>query len=557
MHTETTFKGLSLSRGIAVARVCLFNEHRHSNLPEYRVDGEGVELEKQRLRRSVAVAGERLEEVRHGVADRIGAAEAEIFVAQRMILEDETLMTRMFGVIEADNVNAESAVVSVLDEYENRLLGVDNEYIKERSTDFGEVKRRLLDVLANAHPSLQCAGGMHCQKGKDRIVVAQELTPSLTVEMDTEQTLGFITERGGVNSHAAILARALGIPAVSGIPDIHALLSCGMEVLIDGDAGEVVVLPREETLQRVQTRVAGRVRTPQPEAPVSGFTVMANISTSEEAAAAVAMRAEGIGLYRTEFELFAADRLLSEDEQYERYARVVAAMAGRPVTFRLFDIGGDKPLGFLDLPSEENPYLGWRGSRFLLDRRDFLQTQARALARVSAEGEVRVLYPMVVDLPQYRRMKELFCAARDGLPRGNLKHGVMFEVPAACLQAAEFFEECDFASIGTNDLVQYLFAVDRNNERVAYDYRPDREALWTLVRAMAKAAHDAGKPLSICGELAGDPDYIPRVREAGIHTVSVSPRLIPGVRLAAHDGARTARHAAATEVGSRKSEVGS
>ncbi|HEO70355.1 MAG TPA: phosphoenolpyruvate--protein phosphotransferase, partial [Candidatus Hydrogenedentes bacterium] len=406
-------------------------------------------------------------------------------------------------------------------------------YIRERATDIGEVKRRLLDVLANMNPSLQCTGFGHCRRGKDRIVVAEELTPSLTVDLDTEHTKAFVTERGGPGSHAAILARALAIPAVSSIRNIHSMISCGTEALIDGDKGEVYVWPSEKTLGRYPALQKTAHSAIEPVAPVPELVVMANISRHADAQPAVAMQAEGIGLYRTEFEFFAANRWLSEDEQYERYARVVEALNPHPVTFRLLDIGGDKSLPYMDLPNEENPYLGFRGSRLLLDRADLFNPQARAVARAAAHGAVRVMYPMVVDVDQFRKLRRAFEKATADMDPPDIAQGVMFEVPSACLQARELLAEADFGSIGTNDLVQYLFAVDRNNDRVAYDYVPDRPVLWRLLETLVKASEDAGKDLSLCGEMATDPRYLKRLIECGIRAVSVSTRMIPQVRMMA------------------------
>jgi phosphotransferase system enzyme I (PtsI) len=260
---------------------------------------------------------------------------------------------------------------------------------------------------------------------------------------------------------------------------------------------------------------------------------MANINIASEVEDALAMQAEGIGLYRTEFEFMVEGLFLDEDAQYERYARVVKAMDGRPVTFRLFDAGGDKPLPFLDIPEEENPALGWRGGRLLLGHGSLLSTQARALTRASGHGPVHVLYPMIIDVEQFIELRAAFQEAVQGLPQANVRHGVMFEVPSACLQAPALLDAADFGSVGTNDLIQYLFAVDRNNEKVAYDYSPDREVLWQLMGDMAAAAQDADKPLAVCGELAGDPRYVPTLMDIGISQVSVSTRLIPGARLAA------------------------
>jgi len=531
--TETRFAGLPISGGIALAKVCLFNDRRHSDPSIYKVTGLGGEREKTRLRQAVAVATQRLETLATEVSDRLGPAEAQIFKAQKAILNDRALMAQMLEGINTHNLGAESTISLTLNAYEARLLALDNQYIKERASDIGEIRRRLLDALADTAPALRCGNHPHCQRGRNRIIVAEELTPSLTVELDTKLTMGFVTEHGGLTSHAAILARSLGIPAVSGIKNVHNLLSCGTELLVNGDTGEVVVWPSEETKARFRSAGSPAIRTADIPEPVPGLSVMANISRSAEVADALHNKAEGIGLYRTEFEFLMANRILNEEDQLERYASVVQAMEGRPVYFRLLDVGGDKGASFFDLPREDNPYLGFRGSRLLLARNDLLKAQARALARASIHGPVHVMYPMIVELAQFLRLKQLFCEAIAGLATGEIRHGVMFEVPSACLQARELLEAADFASIGSNDLIQYLFAVDRNNERVAYDHTPDRPVFWSLVAQLAQAAARARRPLSVCGELAGSTQFLPKLIEQGIDTVSVPPRLIPQLRLAA------------------------
>ncbi|MFC1461695.1 putative PEP-binding protein, partial [Verrucomicrobiota bacterium] len=411
----------------------------------------------------------------------------------------------------------------------------------------GEVKRRLLDVLGNMKPSLQCDKG-HCQQGRNRIVVAEELTPALTVDIDPEQTIGFVTEHGGVNSHAAILARAMGIPAVSGLAGIRDRIGCGVELLINGERGEVVIWPTDETLSTALQSERCAVGMPEPVSPVSGFKVMANVNMTPDIEQCLKMRAEGIGLYRTEFEIIAAGRFLSEDELYERYVSVRKAMADKTVVFRLFDIGSDKTLPFMEIPKEANPSLGWRGARLLLGKTELLGTQARALARASKVGPVHVLYPMIIELEQFLELKEVFMKEISNVSYGEIRHGVMFEVPSACAQAKKLFQHVDFASIGTNDLTQYFFAVDRENERVSYDYNPDRPVFWNLLTDIADAAYEAGKSLSVCGELAGDPAYVPKLMAAGIDTVSVSARRIPEVRIAAAKAGTEVRYAKDTTV---------
>ncbi len=525
-------QGLPLSEGLAVGSVCMFNEHRHSNLPMYRVEGEGLERELERVRRAMELVAVQLDKVHDKVARRIGKAEAEIFTAQKMILQDRALYKDVGARIRSEKINAESAVAQSLNEYERRMGELDHDYMRERASDFGEIKRRVLDVLGDMRASLQCAPE-HCQRGRDRIVVAEELTPSLTIEVDMEHTVGFVTEHGGVNSHAAILARSLGVPAVSGLEGIRDQVGCGAEILLNGDTGVVTIWPSKEAVARVRSEQDRPSRRPDPVPPLDEFTVMANINTVADLRETNAMQADGIGLYRTEYDLLVSGRLFSEEELYQRYAAAVEAMAGRHVYFRIFDIGSDKKLPFLKLPPEENPALGWRGARLLLHRPDLLKPQARALVRAAAHGPVHVMYPMIVEAAQFLELKQAFNQCADDLPQGEMRHGIMFEVPSACLEAETLYRHIDFASVGSNDLTQYLFAVDRDNDRVSSDYQPDRPVFWALLARIAAAAAHSGKPLSVCGEMAGNPRYTAKLIEVGIRSVSVSPRRIPGVRTAA------------------------
>ena len=532
-NDELRIVGMPISPGVACAPVCLFNDNRHRDIAMEKVPGYQAERESARLRAAVAVVGARLEEIRIKVARELGPAEAEIFTAQRMILEDPSAQRKVTEAIEVDTVTAETAVTRIFDAYETRMRNLDNEVLKERASDVGEIKRRLLDALGNTSPALRCAGESHCRRGRMRVVTARELTPALTVDLDTEHVMGFVTEHGGATSHAAILARALGIPAVSGLANIQNVLSCGTEILVDGNKGEVIVWPSRATLAQYPSLHPSAIRSAPAVPPIPGFRVMANISRAEEVRDAQRMEADGIGLYRTEFEFIAAGRMLEEDEQAERYSHVIREMAGHPVYIRLLDLGGDKTGAFLQIPAEDNPALGLRGARLLLSRPDLIEKQARAIARASQAGPVNVIYPMIVDKEQFLRLRQVFDGALRGMRAEGLRHGVMFEVPSACLQAREILEVADFGCIGTNDLFQYLFAVDRNNELVSQDAASDKSVFWTLIAGLVRTAADAGKPLSVCGEMAAHTQYVGRLIESGIRSVSVSTRVIPAVRHAA------------------------
>jgi len=528
---EIIFDGIKISEGIAIGKVCLFNQNLHSNLTVQKIEKDQVENEKKRLEVAIKKTSVQLIRIIKDIEERVGLTESKIFVAQKMILEDPVISMELLEDIAEFAFNAEGAVIRIFDKYESRLLKVEDEYIQSRAMDISEIKRRILDMLSDSSPHFQCTGSKHCRRGKNRIIVSSELTPGLTIGINTKQALGFVTEHGGKLSHAAILAKALGIPAVSGIKEINQRVLCGTDILIDGNLGRVIVWPTEETIRHYMSQPGYHIRKAVSMEPVKKLRILANINLSLNVIEAEKMKAEGIGLYRTEFEFLARNKILSEVEQYNCYARVVKKMEGKPVVFRLLDIGGDKAASFFNLPEEENPYLGFRGSRLLLARNDLLETQARAMARTSQIAPIHVLYPMIVDLNQFLKIKEAFCNAIAGMEQGEIKHGIMFEVPSACLQAQELLKHADFASIGSNDLIQYLFAVDRNNERVAYDFSPDRPVFWELLKKIARAASLTGKPLSLCGEMAGNIEYLPRILKTGITTISVSPRLISEIRL--------------------------
>ena len=528
-NDEISLTGLAVCPGVALGRVCLMNEERHANLDLACVSIEAVDQELQELERARRVAVVQLEDLARETARRIGEAEAAIFMAQRMIVEDVALNAEVTRYIEASRMTAAAALSRGLDGLEIRLAAVDDEYISERATDIGEVKRRLLDALAHVSRSLRCDGQSHCQRGQKRIVVAEQLTAGLVLEVAGRGVKGLVTERGGAGCHGAILAKSLGIPTVTGIDGAVQRAACGADVLVDGSRGEVVLWPSRQRVDAVRSTHSRPVVSGRSE-PVDDLEVMANINGSHDVHDATRSGAEGIGLYRTEVEVFAAQQFLAEEEQTERYQQVIRAMDGRPVYFRMLDLGGDKRLS--GSREEDNPQLGLRGTRLLLARPDILGPQARALARASVlTGQpVHVMYPMVTDVDQFLRVRAAFTHATEDLAQASIRHGIMLEVPAACLQAHELFQRADFASIGTNDLVQFLYAVDRDNNAVAADYSPDGPALWWLLRQVASAARATGRPLSICGEIAGDPEYLKKIVGSGIRSVSVTPASIASIR---------------------------
>jgi phosphotransferase system enzyme I (PtsI) len=526
------YLGLSISSGKVYAPVCLYSAGYHKKVEEYIIADDQIEQEVKRFYEALKESSEELDKISKKVTKSIGKAESEIFFAQKDIMYDPVIVNRIVNEIKTLKKNAEAVVSYVYNEFEEKFKKMDNVYLRERGSDIREIKQRIINNLTMAKKGFTCEGQEHCKRGANRIVVAEEFTAEMMAHMNYENVVGIITEHGGVSSHGAIIARSLGIPSVTGVMGVTQDVKCGDMILLDGDSGKVFLNPSKEIVDKIITVVDVKVpkvcyiSTPQ------GYEVMANTSLPEDVKLAKKLNADGIGLFRTEIMFIMEDRLLSEDEQYERYKNVCEIMENKIVTFRLLDVGGDKPLPFLRIKKESNPYLGWRGARFLLGNPDIFYSQVKALARSAKKHKIRILFPMVVDEIQQKMLIE---ATREVIASvagasENIMLGTMFEVPSACLHARQIFKLIDFASIGSNDLIQYLLAVDRNNEMVSSDYNPNHPALWELLRQIVFASQEANKPLSVCGEMAGRKDYASRLAEIGIKSFSVSPRLIPQVR---------------------------
>ena len=398
------FKGSTINPGRVVAQVCLFSAGRQKLIPEYTLEDDEIKNELKRFHAALAQCSEELVRVAAEVETSIGKAEAEIFTTQKHIMNDPKVVDAIALLITAERKNAEWAIARVLTEFEEKMATLDNQYLRDRSSDFGELRQRLLNLLTNERAGFLCEGQTHCRRGEHRVIVAEELTPNMIVNMKMNRVMGFVTEHGGITSHAAILARSLGVPAVSGISGFMQHVACGDTVLINGDTGEVHLHPDDATVSALiqvmpeEKEPALVVMTP------SGMELVANASSLEDVNQARTFNADGIGLFRTEILFVGAERLLSEDEQFAYYHDVVEAMGEKPVTIRMLDIGGDKPLPFLRLKKEANPFLGWRGARFLLGNNDIFNGQMRALGRLSKKRKIRVLFPMVIDVGQMQAL---------------------------------------------------------------------------------------------------------------------------------------------------------
>ena len=477
-------------------------------------------------------------------AARLGPEHAEIFEAHRLMLSDECLRSRLLRSIEDNARSAEAAVEMELSDYREQLAGSGSEYLQQRVADINEIQQGLLAYLRHTTACRHCTEAAncsigHCPLGNDHILVSEEITASLPIETD-RHTTGFIVTNSGPDSHAVILARALHRPVVGDIHDLPAAIPADARILLDGDSGDVILNPTRETLAHYQGALAGHGHKVQMSGPVPGLTVMANIGQSGDVGDALAAGAEGVGLYRTEMEMLVAGRLLGEHEQAARYSEVAKAMGGRPVCIRLLDLGSDKTADWLTDTLGDQTAARQRGARLLLEHPELLRTQARALARASLAGPVQVLYPMIVSLDQFLELRALFDQAVSDLPASRLQHGVLFEVPGACLTAGRIMQAADFGCIGTNDLIQYLFADDRSHS-AAHNHAgfETDTVLWELMETLSRAAARADKPMSICGEVAGNPDFTGRIMQAGIRAISASPTRIAGVRQAARQHGAT------------------
>ncbi len=531
---EIRFKGISVNSGSVLANVCLYSAENYNRAASHKhIRKNSITKEIKRYDKACLKATDDLTNLANSAKDKIGEAESRIFLVQSEILNDPTIKAQIQLEIKDNLKTSEWALYDVFEEYERKLKNIHNPYFSERSSDIIEIRNLLLNKLYDTTTGFQCQGQNHCSRGEDKIIVASELTAEMMVNMNLNRVLGIITEHGGISSHAAIIARSIGIPAVCGVKDIFESVFCGSQLLIDGDTGEVILNPSDESIASL---ISSKAEDSSEENIIisspTGVNIYANASLIEDVHNADKFGADGIGLFRTEIAIMRHNRFLNEEEQFNLYKPVLDIMGHRQVTFRLMDIGGDKELPFLNIAKETNPSLGLRGARFLLQNGDIFSTQLRALLRLSNIGPVRIMFPMVIDSQQ---METLLSVAREIMASidtidENIMFGAMIEVPSAFFDSIKIMEICDFVSIGSNDLIQYLFAVDRNNDLVANEYNPEHPILWNLLEDLGKKAHQVNKPISICGEMAARKGISTRLIGLGINNLSVSPRLIPKVK---------------------------
>jgi len=526
---STMIKGIAASSGIAIAKAYRLVE---PDLSFSKTTVEDTEAEINRLRKAFDEARSQVEGIKNYAHENLGADKAAIFDAHLLILNDPEMVNPMEEKIQNEKVNAESALQETTDMFITIFESMDNEYMRERAADIRDVRKRVLASLLNVtipNPSLI---------SEEVIVVAEDLTPSDTAQLNRNFVKGFTTDIGGRTSHSAIMARSLEIPAVVGTKTATSDINHGDLLILDGLSGEVHINPTEELVEiykkkheeyKAQLAEWAKLLN-EPSVSKDGHHVelVANIGTPNDVEGANQNGAEGVGLFRTEFLYMGRDEFPSEEDQFNSYKAVLEGMAGKPVVVRTLDIGGDKELSYLKLPAEMNPFLGFRAIRLCLEHTDMFRTQLRALLRASVYGNLKIMFPMIATLDEFRRAKQIFLEekeklANEGIPTSDsIELGMMVEIPSSAVLADQFAKEVDFFSIGTNDLIQYTMAADRMNERVSYLYQPYNPSILRLIKMVIDASHKEGKWTGMCGEMAGDETAIPLLLGLGLDEFSMS-----------------------------------
>ncbi|EAG9432249.1 phosphoenolpyruvate--protein phosphotransferase [Listeria monocytogenes] len=522
-------KGIAASDGIAIAKAYLLVE---PDLSYEKTEVTDVESEVKRFESALEVSRTELSMIREKAAKDLGEDRAQIFDAHLLVLNDPELTGPIEESIKNSKTNAETALQETTDMFIGMFESMDNEYMRERAADIKDVRKRVLSHLLGVtipNPALI---------DEEVVVVAADLTPSDTAQLNRNFVKGFVTDIGGRTSHSAIMARSLEIPAVVGTKEVTASVAKNDIVIIDGLEGNVIIHPTEEQIAHYE-KIKSDFALQQAEwdklknektVSKDGVHVelAANIGTPNDLDGVISNGGEAVGLYRTEFLYMGRDNFPTEEEQFEAYKAVVSGMDGKSVVVRTLDIGGDKTLPYLELPEEMNPFLGFRAIRLCFANEELFRTQLRALLRASVYGNLKIMFPMIATVNEFRQARDILLDEKAKLKAAgtevsdSIELGIMIEIPAAAVLADQFAKEVDFFSIGTNDLIQYTMAADRMNERVSYLYQPYNPSILRLVKMVIDASHKEGKWTGMCGEMAGDQTAVPLLLGLGLDEFSMS-----------------------------------
>lgn len=536
------YKGIGVSPGIAIGKAFILHSGESFNLPKRTVGVENLSNEIARFEEALTRTRTEILGIRRKLSDQIGRESSDIFTAHLLILEDRTLIEDVIEVIKNEKVGAEYAFATVIQRYFQAFSQINDEYLKERIADIRDVGKRLLGNLCGEEKKR-----LEEISGKV-IIVSHDLSPSDTALLDRSKVLAFVTEIGGPTSHTAILGRSLEIPAMVGVDAIINELQDADTLIVDGTHGVVVVNPDQTTIDKFysqETRfnqLTGELEKLRelPTETLDGhrITLAANIEFHHEIASVVSHGGEGVGLYRTEYFYMNRTSLPTEQEQYEAYRKVAEAMKPSSVIIRTLDLGGDKFASTLEIPHEMNPYLGWRAIRFCLTRKDIFKTQLRAILKASAHGHLKIMYPMIASVYEIQAAREVLNEAKAELKQENIPFddkiqvGAMVEIPSAALASDVLAKEVDFFSLGTNDLIQYVLAIDRMNEKIAYLYEPTHPAILRLIDMTIQNGHRRKIWVGSCGEMSADPVIAILLVGLGIDEISASPVALPTIKKA-------------------------
>ncbi len=540
---EIILNGIPAAPGVVHGPAFVFR-HQELDVPVYQISEEKQEAEKKRFEQALVETRSQILKVRHEIERKIGESEAQIFDSHLLVLEDKALIDETLGEMERSGNNIEHCFAVVAERFISFFDSMEDEYLRERVSDIRDVSKRVLTNLSGeSNLGAMGADGL----SEPHVLVSNSIMVSDVAQIGKERILGFVSEAGGRTSHAVIMARSMKVPAVVGLEDASEIIGMSDTVIIDGYDGLIIVNPTIDSLYRygqiseqrksIRKMYESKISLPSETMDGSKVRLMANIEGADEAESVIESRAEGVGLFRTEgIVLRERQALAKEDLQFEEYRRVVERLHPHPVVIRTLDIGGDKALPGNMFGKEDNPFMGFRAIRYCLKNPGIFKEQLRAILRSASYGNVRMMYPMISGVNELLEANELLEEAKEELRdrgesfSGDIDVGSMIEIPSAAYTADVISENCSFLSIGTNDLIQYMLAVDRVNDSIAHLYEPCHPSVLRTIKTVIDMAHENDTPVAVCGEMASDPVYVPLLVGMGADELSLSPSLIPEVK---------------------------